>query len=217
MAFCPFFQWTFLSGPEALDWTCFLLRQSAVIYRLLFCLWISSTNLRENYAAIDFIATDCIFTILKYRKACFFLVLRLTTTGSPFIDNTFAEPHEPKSLIFHYEIVNQWRGLFSTDLWNLLFKFSLLILLWKRIRWVVSVALNHNTVIAKIFICFAIHVSFRFRLSLFKVRIVKKRIDGMRALLNCIYIVISVQYVRPMGYSGDDLRFAPYLLSLDFL
>ena len=39
----------------------------------------------------------------------------------------------------------------------------------------------------------------------------------MRALLDDIDAVVSVDYMRTLGYPGDNLLFAPYLLLLDFL
>jgi hypothetical protein len=39
----------------------------------------------------------------------------------------------------------------------------------------------------------------------------------MRALLNDIDVVVSVDYMRTLGYPGDNLLFAPYLLLLYFL
>ena len=34
-------------------------------------------------------------------------------------------------------------------------------------------------------------------------------------MLNCIGVIVSVENVGTLRYSGDDLLFMPYLLSLD--
>ena len=70
-------------------------------------------------------------------------------------------------------------------------------------------ALDYNTVVSKILIDFIFHMWVWLIFVLFEIGVVIKSIDWMGALLDDIDIVVSVEYMRTLGYPGDDLLFAP--------
>ena len=80
----------------------------------------------------------------------------------------------------------------STDLGNLLFKFRYFIFLWKYLCGFVFMALDHNTVVLKIFIDFIFYIWVWFIFTLFEIRVVIKSIDWMWTLLDDVEIIVSV-------------------------
>ena len=70
-------------------------------------------------------------------------------------------------------------------------------------------ALDYNTVVSKILIDFIFHMWVWLIFVFFEIGVVIKSIDWMGALLDDIDIVVSVEYMRTLGYPGDDLLFAP--------